>query len=114
MIATTILGIAIGLLILSLVRFDRMHGAYAVWWVFVAVSIILLGIFPEWVDWLGRELGIVYPPILLLVVAVCLLYLKVLTMDIERSRQEVLLRRLAQRLAVMEQLYKERGGSHRE
>lgn len=110
MIATTILGIAIGVLILVLVRRDRIHGAYAVWWVLIAASILLLGLFPDWVDRFGRGLGIAYPPVLILVIAVCLLFLKALTMDIERSRQEMEIRRLAQRMAVLEQLIEESRG----
>lgn len=102
MITTTVLGIAIGCLILMLVRRDRMHGAHAVWWVGVAIMITVLGLFPAIVDFVGRELGITYPPILILVIGVCLLFVKALTMDIERSRQEVRIRQLAQRLAVWE------------
>lgn len=107
MIATTVLALGIGVLIMVLVRRDRMHGAYAVWWAFVAFAIMLLGLFPRVVDRVGRELGVAYPPMLILVVAVCLLFLKILTMDIERSRQEAQLRRLAQRLSVLERLYEE-------
>jgi len=107
MIATTVLAIGIGLMIIVLVRRDRMHGAYAVWWAFVAIAVMLLGLFPGLVDRIGRELGVIYPPMLILVVAICLLFLKVLTMDIERSRQETQLRHLAQRLAVLERLYEE-------
>lgn len=104
MLATTVLGFAIGIMILVLVRRDQMHGTHAVWWVCVALAIILLGVFPGIVDAIGKELGIFYPPILILVIAVCLLFIKALTIDVERARQEVLLRRLAQRLAVMEKL----------
>lgn len=107
MIATTILAIAIGGLILVLVRRDRIHGAYAIWWVLVAVAVLLVGLFPEWVDRIGRELGIFYPPVLILVVAICVLFLKALTMDVERSRQEGEIRRLAQRLAVLERMIEE-------
>lgn len=107
MIATTILAIAIGGLIVVLVRRDRIHGAYAIWWFLVAAAVLLIGLFPGWIDLIGRELGIFYPPVLVLVVAICVLFLKALTMDIERSRQEGEIRRLAQRLAVLERLIEE-------
>lgn len=107
MIATTTLAIAIGALILFLVRRDRIHGAYAIWWVLVALSILLFGLFPGWVDRIGRELGIFYPPVLIVVAAICVLFLKALTMDVARSRQEAEIRKLAQRVAVLEQLVRE-------
>lgn len=107
MIATTVLAIAIGVLILVLVRRDHMHGAYAVWWVLVALAVLVVGLFPGWIDRLGHELGVHYPPILVLVSAICVLFLKALTMDIERSRQEGEIRKLAQRMAVLERMIEE-------
>jgi hypothetical protein len=97
------IGVVIGLLILGLIRKNHLHSGYAVWWLCVAAAIMVLGGFPELVDSAGRILGVAYPPILLIVLGVCIVLLKILTMDIERTRQEQQLRRLAQRLAMLEE-----------
>lgn len=88
--------------ILYLVRRDHMHGPYAVWWIVTAFAVALLGLFPRFFDRLATLLGVNYPPILFVVGALGLLLIKVLTMDLERSRQERKLRRLIQRVAILE------------
>lgn len=103
-LTTVIIGTLIGAVLLFLVRRDHIHGAYAIWWAFVAISVFLFGLFPGVIDWVGRQLGIAYPPVLILVIGICLMLVKMLTMDIERSRQERKIRRLAQRMAILESL----------
>ncbi|QBQ56427.1 DUF2304 domain-containing protein [Nitrosococcus wardiae] len=99
---STFIGVLIAGLILFLVRRDHLHGPYAVWWLFVAATVVVLGAFPELFDKVAPFFGVAYPPILAVVLGMGLLLLKVLTMDLERSRQERKLRRLVQRLAVLE------------
>ncbi len=101
---TSILGVLIAGIILYLVRRDHLHGPYAVWWLLVAIITTVLGIWPEIVDQLGYSFGVGYPPVLLLVLAQGMMLVKILTMDIERSRQERRLRRLAQHMAILESL----------
>lgn len=97
-----LMGLSIGLAILWLVRRAHLHGPYAVWWIVVAVGVMLAGFFPKAVDVVGAALGVSYPPLLAVVVAIGVLLVKVLTIDLERTRQEVSLRRLTQRLAILE------------
>lgn len=97
-----LIGIFIGGLILWLVRKNHLHGPYAIWWILVAIGVILLGLFPQIVNPIAKWLGVGYPPILVIILALAALLVKVLTMDLERTRQEVALRRLAQRLAMLE------------
>jgi hypothetical protein len=97
-----IIGLALASTILWLVRRSHLHGPYALWWVGIAVVVVGLGFFPGWFDLVGGYLGVSYPPILAVVLGFSLLLLKMLTMDLERSRQERKLRRLAQRLAILE------------
>ncbi|NCA71015.1 MAG: DUF2304 domain-containing protein [Sphingobacteriia bacterium] len=96
------IGLAVAILILWLVRRDHLHGSYALWWVGAAGAIVLLGAWPRLFDVLASYLGIGYPPILALVLGFALMLIKMLTMDVERSRQEQRIRRLAQRLAILE------------
>lgn len=96
------LGLMLAAAILFLVRRDHLHGPYALWWIGVAVTVAFLGFFPRLFDVVAIKLGISYPPILAVVMGFSMLLVKLLTMDLERSRQERLIRRLAQRLALLE------------
>ncbi|MDS4019754.1 MAG: DUF2304 domain-containing protein [Candidatus Competibacter sp.] len=101
-ITSMAIGFSLAAVILFLVRRDHLHGPYAIWWIGVAVTVSMLGFFPRLFDYLASLLGIGYPPILAVVLGFGLLLLKILTMDLDRSRQERLIRRLAQRLAMLE------------
>ncbi|SMP50534.1 hypothetical protein SAMN06295888_106126 [Desulfonatronum zhilinae] len=105
---TALLGLGIACAILLLIRKDSLHVRHSIWWMTVALGSVLLGFFPRLVDFLGRHLGVHYPPILFLTLALCMVLIKILTMDIERSRQERDLRRLAQRMAILETASSER------
>ena len=97
------IGILLAGAILYLVRRDHMHGSYALWWLAIAAAILLLGVFPPVIDGLGRITGISYPPILPIIVGIGMILIRMLRTDIDRSRQERQLRRLAQKLAILEQ-----------
>jgi hypothetical protein len=85
-----------------LVRRDHLHGKYALWWIFVAIGFAVLGFIPKVIDSIGASLGISYPPILIVILGGGFIVVKMVTMDIERSREMVKLQRLAQRLAILE------------
>ena len=99
---TALLGLGIACAILLLIRKDSLHVRHSIWWLTVAAGSVLLGFFPRLVDFLGRHLGVHYPPILFLTLVLGMVLIKILTMDIERSRQERALRRLTQRMAILE------------
>ena len=98
-----VIGVLLAGAILYLVRRDHLHGSYALWWLAVAVVILLLGVFPPVIDWLGRVTGIYYPPVLPIIVGIGMILIRMLKMDIDRSQQERQLRRLTQKLAILEQ-----------
>jgi len=96
------IGIIIGLLIFFLIKHDRLHVKFAFFWFIIAVVIIFLGIFPKFFDRIGLLLGVNYPPILLLILALSIVLIKLLRMDIERSRHDQKIKELTQRLANLE------------
>jgi hypothetical protein len=102
-LTTSIIGVLIAGAILYLVRRDHLHGSYALWWLAVAAASLLLSAFPQAVDWLGHITGIYYPPILPIIVAIGMILLRMLKMDIDRSRSERQLRRLTQKIGILEQ-----------
>jgi hypothetical protein len=87
---------------LWLVKRDHLHGKYALWWILVAIGFAVLGFIPKVIDSIGTSLGISYPPILIVILGGGFIVIKMVTMDIERSREMVKLQRLAQRLAILE------------
>ena len=99
---STALGIGAALLILWLIRRDHLHTRYALWWLPVALVIALLGVFPESVNPPALWLGIGYGPILPMLLGLLAIIVKLLLMDIERSRNERKLHRLIQRVALLE------------
>jgi hypothetical protein len=102
-ITAGVIGVLLAGAILYLVRRDHLHGSYALWWLAVAVVILLLGVFPPVIDWLGSVTGIYYPPVLPIIVGIGMILIRMLKMDIDRSQQERQLRRLTQKLAILEQ-----------
>jgi len=98
-----VIGVIVGLCILLLIRHDRLRPLYAFWWMGVAAGVIFLGLCPKVVDHIASYLGIHYPPVLVIVVAISLLLIKILTMDLERTKQEQQLRLLAQQLSLLEE-----------
>jgi hypothetical protein len=96
------LGIVIAVGILWLVRRDRMHGGYALWWLLVAVGALGVGFFPGVVDWFGLRLGVQYPPMLLALGAIAAVVLKLAAADIDATLRERRLRRLLQKVAILE------------
>lgn len=101
-LTSLIIGLILALLILWLVRRGHLHGPQAFWWIGLGSAIIFLGTWPELTDLVARHLGVTYPPILAVVLGFGLLFIKLITMDLTRSRQEQRIRRLAQRLAILE------------
>jgi hypothetical protein len=110
-ITSAILGIALAGAILFLVRRDHLHGPYAVWWFGVAAATLVLGTFPRIVVWLGHLTGIFYAPVLPIIIGLSLVLLRLLKLDIDRSKQERRIRRLTQKLAILEQELTRLGGS---
>lgn len=101
-LTSLLIGLVMAGSILWLLRRAHLHGAHALWWITLAIAIILLGSWPRLTDLVARYLGVSYPPIIAVLIAFALVLVKMLTMDLERSRLEQRLRRLAQRLALLE------------
>ena len=96
------LGLVIAGTIFILIRKDRLHTQYSILWFFMAMASIVFGAFPRLIDWIAEKFGIHYPPILFVIVGMGLILIKMLTMDIDRSRQEQKLRLLTERLAILD------------
>ena len=100
-ITTMIIGLLLGGTIFYLVRRDHMHGPYAVWWLGVAAAIIVFGIRPTLIDDLARWVSVGYPPTLLFSIAIAFILMRMLKTDVEGSKHERRIRRLAQKVSIL-------------
>ena len=100
----TVLVIGFGLAygILHLVRRDHLYIRQGLFWITIALLSLGLAIWPTLIDTLGGALGIAYPPTLLFLVAIVVLVLKALLNDIALTKVRRDLRRLNQRIALLE------------
>jgi len=101
-LVTGTIGVATALTIMILIRKDHLHVRYGLWWMGAAVAFAVLGLFPRIVDYVAVHLGIAYPPVLALMLGLVAVVLKILVMDIERSRNMIRMQRLVQRIALLE------------
>ncbi len=97
-----VLSVFFALTIFFLIRRQRLRIFHTTWWLFSAVCILTLGLFTSVADQIGFLFGIHYPPILPIIIAICMLFIKILTMDIERTRQVIKIRILIQKISVQE------------
>lgn len=101
-ITTTLLGVGLAAVILLLIRRDHLYLLHGLFWILVAGAAAILGVWPGLIDRLAVIVGISYPPALLLLVAVVIVLVKTLHTDIINTRVERDVRRLNQRLAILE------------
>lgn len=106
-VVAAIIGIALSLAIIYLVRKDHISPRVAARWFLVSLLVLGISLQPQIVDWVGAQLGIGYPPILPMLVAISVAMIKILIMDIERQKMQVRIDRLVQKLAIVEQAVKE-------
>jgi len=109
-IITGIIGLATAITIVILIRRDYLHVRYGLWWMAAAVMFASLGLFPAFFDNFAKYLGVAYPPVLALTIGLVILVIKILVMDIERSRNAIKLHRLTQRIALLESDLREMQG----
>ncbi len=83
-------------------RRNILYTRFAAWWFLLAGVVILLGLFPGLTDLLAHYFQVGYPPAIAFTAAIVFLLIKILLMDIDRSHHETRIRRLTQRLAILE------------
>ena len=101
-ITTSLMGIGLAVLILYLIRRDHLYLMHGLFWVVVAATAAGLGAWPGLIDRLAGWTGFSYPPALLLLLACMVLVVKALHADMVNTRIERDVRRLNQRMALLE------------
>lgn len=101
-ITTSLLGLGLAVLIVHLLRRDHIYILHALFWIAIAGLAALLGLWPGLIDRVAGWIGISYPPAALLLGAVVVLFVKSLYADITHTQLERQVRRLNQRIALMD------------
>ncbi len=101
-ITTSLLGLGLAMVIMLLLRRDHIYILHGLFWIVVAGLAALLGFWPGLIDKVASWVGISYPPAALLLGAVLVLFVKALYADITQTQLERQLRRLNQRIALMD------------
>lgn len=99
---TAFLGLGLAIGILYLLRRDHLYLRDGLFWIGVALSALLLGLWPGLIDRFASLAGVAYPPALLLLVALMVLLLRVLLDNMALAQLRRDLRRVNQRLAMLE------------
>lgn len=89
-------------ILLVLLRRDHIYIRQVIFWLVVTFAVLVLGLVPGLVDMVGRQFGISYPPIVVAIAAILVLMVKGLEADLAMTRMERRIRRLSQRLAILE------------
>jgi hypothetical protein len=101
-ITVLVIGFGLAAGILFLVRRDHIYIRQGMFWIGVALVTLAFAIWPRLIDVVGGALGIAYPPTLLLLVAIVVMVLKALFADIALTKVNRDVRRLNQRIALLE------------
>lgn len=104
-------GVVVAFILFFLVRRSRLHSALFIWWSAIISLMLVFAFYPGLIDIIGRYFKVSYPPVLISVAGLCLIFVKILTMDIYITRNEVRYKRLAQKMALLETLVREKEGS---
>lgn len=86
---------------IRMVRRHKLRTKYSLLWVFVAVVLAIVAVFPGLLERLSHAAGVYYPPATFLLLAVGFLFLVVVHFSWEFSRAEERLRALAEELALL-------------
>jgi hypothetical protein len=98
----SVLGVGLALIILTLIRRDHIQLRQGLFWTAVAAISLVLGVWPGLIDGLSGAVGIAYSPALLFLGAIVTLVLRALFTDIALTQLKRDLRRLNQRIALLE------------
>lgn len=100
--SAAIIGVTLGLFILLLLRRDHLYLRDAIFWLATAFLSIVFAFSPQWVDVLGVAAGVAYPPAFILAMVCAVLTLKALLSDLALTQLRRDVRRLNQRVALMD------------
>jgi hypothetical protein len=101
-LTAALLGLSLAIFIIILLRRDQLYLREAMFWLATALVSVVFGLMPAAVDWLGGIAGVAYPPALILALVCAVLTVKSLLADVAQTQLRREVRRLNQRVALMD------------
>ena len=101
-VITSVIGLSVAVLIVLLIRNDRLHVTHGLGWLLAAIIMAGLGFAPAFFDNMAAQLGVAYPPALAFSIGFAVIIIKLLVDDIERSQLKMRQTRVIQRMAILE------------
>ncbi|MDA3932755.1 MAG: DUF2304 domain-containing protein [Gammaproteobacteria bacterium] len=98
----TLLAVVVAVLMLWLIRRDRLPVSHSLWWLGAAFVILAFGIFPGLIDTIAAFFGVSYAPSIAFIIAILILIIKALLEDLEVSKTRRRQIRMAQKLSILE------------
>ena len=89
------------LYILEMVRRRRLREEYSILWLAGSVVMLVLSLKKEWLEWISRGVGIVYPPSLLFLVGFFFILMILIHFSISISKLHRTNKKLTQEIALM-------------
>lgn len=97
-----IAAILVLLVVIEMLRRKRLRERHAVWWLIAGILALIVGVFPQTLNWAASALGIAVPTNLVFFVSIALLFLVCLQHSSELTRDEEKNRALSERVALQE------------
>ena len=86
--------------IVNMIRRKNLELRYALAWLAVGVSVLVLDCFPNLIAWLSKQVGIVSPVNMLFFFGFCFSLIIIFTLTVAISRMSIRIKQLAQELAL--------------
>ncbi len=87
-------------IIINMIRSKRLELRYALAWLLVGVSVLVLDCFPNLIAWISRQIGIASPVNMLFFFGFCFSLVIIFTLTMAMSRMSIRIKQLAQELAL--------------
>jgi len=100
-IVAIVVSLGMLLAVLELVRRHKLVEEYSLWWIVCSVAMLALSIWRELLDAAARELGVYYPPSILLMVVILVAFVVLLWFSVALSRQRRQIERLFEETAIL-------------
>lgn len=89
-------------IIINMIRRKRLELRYALSWLFVGVSVLILDCFPQLITWIAIQLGIASPINMLFFFGFCFSLIIIFGLTVSMSRMSVRIKQLTQEMALSE------------
>jgi hypothetical protein len=100
-VISVVVSVILLLAVLELVRRRKLTEEYSILWILGALALVVLSFRRDLLDWAAARLGVYYPPIVLLLVLIVMVFIASLCFSVIVSRQRQQIERLIEETAIL-------------